>query len=113
MEQEKTTPKIIKKAQLNTTPIRVHKTTAKALKSILTKLNRKPHGRRVKHDDVIQKSLTLLNDEHLEEIKQSTLSNSDRLEMAYQEYCKQNGQVSKDEYFGLLLKQNLASETTL
>ncbi|PIP91033.1 MAG: hypothetical protein COV38_00430 [Bdellovibrionales bacterium CG11_big_fil_rev_8_21_14_0_20_38_13] len=110
MEQEKTTPKTTKKVQLNTVPIRVHKTTAKDLKSILTKLNRKPLGRKVKHDDVIQKSLTLLNDEHLEEIKQSTLSNSDRLDMAYQEYCKQKGQVSKDEYFGLLLKQNSPSE---
>lgn len=106
MEQDKPTTKIVKKVQLNTVPIRVHKLTAKSLKSILSKLNRKSYGRKVKHDDLIQKSLTLLTDEHFEEIKQATLSNSDRLEIAYQEYCKQNGQVSKDEYFGLLLKQN-------
>lgn len=110
MEQEKTTPKAVKKVQLNTIPIRVHKTTAKNLKTILLKLNKKSLGRKVKHDDLIQKSLTLLNDEHLEEIKQSTLSNSDRLDMAYQEFCKKNGQISKDEYFGLLLKQNSPTE---
>ncbi|PIP94053.1 MAG: hypothetical protein COW00_03910 [Bdellovibrio sp. CG12_big_fil_rev_8_21_14_0_65_39_13] len=113
MEQEKTTPQTTKKVQLNTVPIRVHKTTAKALKSILTKLNRKPLGRKVKHDDVIQKSLSLLNDEHIEEIKHATLSNSDRLEIAYQEYCKANGQVTKDEYFGLLLMQNSLSQGQL
>ena len=111
MEQNKIAPRITKRVPLNTVAIRVHKTTAKNLKVILTKLNKKPLGRKVKPDDVIQKLLSLLSDEHLEEIKQSTLSNADRLEVAYQEYCKQNGQVSKDEYFGLLLKQNSPSQT--
>lgn len=71
---------------------------------VLQKVNKKTYGKKVKPDDLIQKSISLLSDDHLEEIKQSTMSNSDRLEIAYQEYCKGNGQISKDEYFGLLLK---------
>lgn len=100
--------KTSKKYQVNTTPIRVTKNTAKAIKALLQKVNKKPYGKKVKPDDLIQKSISLLSDEHLEEIKQATMSNSDRLEVAYQEYCKANGVISKDEYFGLLLKAKSA-----
>lgn len=107
MEQKTTTTetKISKKYQANTIPIRVAKNTAKTIKVLLQKLNKKSYGKKVKPDDLIQKSISLLSDEHLEEIKQATMSNSDRLELAYQEYCKGHGQISKDEYFGLLLKE--------
>lgn len=107
MEQQQPTKesKTSKKYQVNTTPIRVTKATAKTIKGLLQKMNKKSYGKKVKPDDLIQKSISLLNDDHLEEIKQATMTNSDRLEMAYQEYCKANGQISKDEYFGLLLKE--------
>lgn len=107
MEQDQTTKaeKTSKKTQLNTMPIRISKSTAKIIKGLLQKINKKSYGKKVKPDDLIVKSISLLNDDHLEEIKQATLTNSDRLELAYQEHCKANGQISKDEYFGLLLKQ--------
>lgn len=107
MEQQPTTKetKTSKKYQVNTIPIRVAKNTAKTIKALLLKVNKKSYGKKVKPDDLIQKSISLLSDDHLEEIKQATMSNSDRLELAYQEYCKSHGQISKDEYFGLLLKE--------
>lgn len=49
-------------------------------------------------DDILLKALPLLTENHFEEIKASTLSNADKLEAAYPEYCKKNGQISKDEY---------------
>jgi hypothetical protein len=107
MEQQNPTPqaeKSSKKPQLNTMPIRVSKATAKTIKSLIQKVNKKSYGKKVRPDDLIQKSISLLTDDHLEEIKQSTMSNSDRLEIAYQEYCKSHGTISKDDYFGLLLK---------
>ncbi len=103
-EQQIKVEKVSKKYQINTTPIRVTKATAKIIKSMIQKMNKKTYGKKIRPDDLIQKSISLLTDEHLEEIKQSTMTNSDRLEIAYQEYCKANGQVTKDEYFGLLLK---------
>jgi len=88
----------------NTTPMRLLKTTAKELKSIVTSLNKKPLGKKVRVDEVIVKALSLLKERHLEEIKESTLTNADKLELTYREYCKSNGQISKDEYIGRLLK---------
>jgi len=106
MEKEQTPKeeKFTKKYQVNTTPIRVTKATAKTIKTMIQKVNKKNFGKKVRPDDLIHKSISLLTDDHLEEIKQSTMSNSDRLEIAYQEHCKAHGQVTKDEYFGLLLK---------
>jgi hypothetical protein len=108
MEQQNTIQKLekpSKKTSLNTMPIRVSKATAKTIKALIQKVNKKSYGKKVRPDDLIQKSISLLNDEHIEEIKQSTMTNSDRLEIAYQEHCKTHGQISKDEYFGLLLKK--------
>jgi hypothetical protein len=107
MEQQQVSKeeKVSKKYQVNTIPIRVTKATAKTIKTLLQKMNKKPYGKNVRPDDLIQKSISLLSDEHLEEIKQASMSNSDRLELAYQEYCKTHGQISKDEFFGLLLKE--------
>ena len=113
MELSKPNPpkKQIKKT--NTTPIRVFKATAKTLKSMIQKLNKKSLGRKVRVDDLILKSLSLLEDKHLEEIRDATLSNTDKLEISYQEYCKTHGQISKDEYLGRLLSdQKSAIEGT-
>lgn len=107
MEQQQTTKEesTSKRKQLSTIPIRVTKATAKTIKGLIQKLNKKSFGRKVKPDDLIQKSISLLTDEHLEQIKQATMTNSDRLEVAYQEYCQAHGEVSKDEFFGLLLRE--------
>jgi hypothetical protein len=104
--QNNISKKQTKKSKSNTTPIRVLKTTAKTLKGIVQKLNKKPLGKKIRVDDLILKSLSLLEDEHFEEIKNSTLTNADRLEMKYQEYCRVNGPVSKDEFLGKLLTEN-------
>jgi len=87
----------------NTTPVRLLKSTAKELKSMTLSLNKKPLGKKARIDDVIVKALSLLEEKHLEEIRESTLSNADKLELSYREYCKANGQISKDEYIGRLL----------
>lgn len=104
--QNNISKKQTKKSKSNTTPIRVLKTTAKSLKSMVQKLNKKPLGKKIRVDDLILKALSLLEDKHFEEIKNSTLTNADRLEMKYQEYCRVNGPVSKDEFLGKLMTEN-------
>ena len=88
----------------NTVPIRIYKSTARLLRSIVTKCNRKSLGRKVKVDDVIQKALTLLQDSHLDEIKSSTYSSQDQLEIEFKSYCKVHGAISRDEFLRILLE---------
>jgi hypothetical protein len=95
----------------NTTPIRIHKQTAKELRSIITKCNRKAHGRTVKADDIIAAAIELLTDEHLEKIKRSTYSSSDQLEIEFKSFCKTNGPLSKDEFLKLILSRALPQDS--
>ena len=101
-----------KMAKLNTLPVRVLRPTAKSLKGILLKLNKKSYGRKVRPDDVIAKSLSLLNDSHLQEIQEATMTNMDKIDMAYHNYCKNKGQISKDAYLGRLLSNKEVSVET-
>lgn len=91
----------------NTIPIRIHKSTAKQLRTIATKCNRKSHGRKVKADDIITTALELLTDDHLEKIKQATYSSSDQLDIEFKNFCKDQGAISKDEFLRFLLSRAL------
>ena len=96
-----------KKVNYNTTPIRVTKATARTVRAIVNKLNKKPLGRRVTFDDVVSQAISLLQKEHLEGIKRATYSSQDHMELQYREYCRLHGQISKDKFLGLLLQSGL------
>ena len=96
-----------KKPIYSTTPVRVRKATSRGIRTLLNKLNRKPLGRKVTADDLISTALNLLTDGHLEEIKQATYSSKDHLELQYQEYCKVNGQITKEKFLEMLLSAGL------
>lgn len=87
----------------NTVPIRIHKSTARLLRSLLLSVNKKKLGKRVKADQIISKALALLTDDHLEEVKTTTYSSADHLEVEFQKYCAKNGAISKDEFLNKLL----------
>lgn len=93
------------KKMSNYTAIRVSKTVQKKLTSLLTKANKKDYGKRVKADALIGIALEQITDNHIKSLQQESLSNADLLEMKYREHVKQNGKISKDEFYGLLLKQ--------
>ena len=107
METPNPTPEMNKKKLSNasTTPIRVLKSTAKRLRTLITKLNRKSYGKKIKVDDIITKSLFLLEEKHLQEIKAASLSNFDRINIAYKNHCKSYPGTTKDEFLGMLLNE--------
>ncbi len=90
-------------ATSNTVPIRIHKSTARILRSIVTKLNRKSHGKKVRPDQVISKALSLLTDVHLAEIEKASYDSKDQFEIEFKKYCQKNGNISKDEFLKRLM----------
>ena len=110
MDSSSNTKQPSKSSSPNSVPIRVSRSTARHLRSILTKCNRKSHGRKVKTDDVIRRALDELRDDHLEEIREMTYSSQDRLEIEFKKYCQQHGSISKDKFLSLLLSNGLPRE---
>lgn len=96
--------KPVKKAA-NASSLRVKPETRKRFLSELAKVNKKSYGRKVRADQLLSLLLTLVRPEHIQQLQQGSLSNSDRLEMRYREHVKKFGPVSKDEFLGLLLTE--------
>ncbi len=90
-------------ATSNTVPIRIHKSTARTLRSIVTKLNRKAHGKKVRPDQVISKALSLLTEVHLAEIEKASYDSKDQFEIEFKKYCQKNGSISKDDFLKKVL----------
>ncbi|HEX7676320.1 MAG TPA: hypothetical protein VF412_19250 [Bdellovibrio sp.] len=89
--------------------LRVKIETRKRLLSELAKINKKSFGRKVRVDQILNLLLDLLKQEHIQKLQDGSLSNADRIEMSYRDYIKKNGNVSKDEFLGILLKQESLS----
>ena len=92
-----------KKGKLRTDSIRIRKETKKKIQSELMLLNKKDFGRKITADDFIQLAISLVRPEHTDSLRERTLSNKDRLEQRYLDYCAKNGKISKDEFIGILL----------
>lgn len=97
----------VKTSPSNTIPIRISKSTARLLKSVLTTCNRKSYGKRAKADAIIFKALSLLDPTHIEEIQKSTYTSEDHLEIEYKKYCSEHGQISKSEFLKMILSTAL------
>src|SRR4051812_324959 len=109
MNIEQENPGNLQKAKVKsrTDYLRVGRETKKKILTELSNINRKNLGKPITPDQYVALAISLINPEHLEKLKEQSLSNKDRLEMRYQEYCEQHGKISKDEYLGILLsKQN-------
>ena len=93
-----------KKAKLvRTDSVRVRRETKKKILTDLVALNKKDFGRKVTVDDYVQLAISLIKPEYLERLKEQSLSNRDRMELKYKEYCTANGKISKDDFIGMLL----------
>ena len=83
--------------------IRVSKETRRELIRLVDKINKKQFGRKVKASEVIATCIKLISEKEIEILQQSTLSNADKFEMEYRDYIRENGAISKDDYFGKVI----------
>jgi hypothetical protein len=89
--------------------IRVSAATKARLDALLSKVNDKEHGRRVKADTLMAFALDLVSDAHLQSLRDASLSNMDRLEILFQQHRKKRKALTKDQFVGLLISGKLES----
>lgn len=78
--------------------------SAKTLAALKDKANKKPHGRKIRDGEIIGKALSLLGSQHIEELQEATLNEKDRLNIAHENFIKEHGKISLDQFIGRLLK---------
>ena len=81
---------------------------AKLLAAIKEKANKKSFGRKVRDSEIIGRALSLIESVHIKELQDATLSERDRLALAHEEYVKQHGKITLDEFIGKLLRGETA-----
>lgn len=99
----KKTPKASKKSTSGA--IRVSQETRKRLLAELARINKKPHGKRVKIDALLAALLPKLTAKDVSDLQNASLSGRDRLEQNYRAYCAKFGSVSMDEFLALVSAQ--------
>jgi hypothetical protein len=98
----KNTPKKrIKKNDSST--IKITKETKRELSKLLMKVNKKDFGKRVRVEKLLLLALQQIDDSHIKQLQNESLSNEDKLEMKYREYISKNDNISKDDFIGKLL----------
>lgn len=85
--------------------VRVSNETRKILNRLLDKANKKSFGKKIKADALFAISLGLLTDKHIKELQDGSLTNADRLDMAFKEFKKRNSGATRDEFLGSLLSE--------
>lgn len=105
MDTNETTARTTKKTKpkSGTDSLRVRRETKKRILAELGILNKKDFGKPVTPDQYVNLAISLLRPEHLQSLREQSLSNKDRMEKRYVDYCSEQGKVSRDEFIGILL----------
>lgn len=82
--------------------------TGKILKQLKDKINKKSFGRSIRDTEIISLSLGLISSEHIQKLQESTLSEKDRLHIAHEDYVKENGKITLDQFIGLLIRGQIS-----
>lgn len=86
--------------------------SAKLLATLKERANKKVHGRKIRDSEIIAKGLSLIETQHLSELQDRTLTEKDRLLIAHENFIKQNGKISLDQFIGKLLKAQINQEAS-
>lgn len=82
--------------------------TGKALKLLKDKINKKGYGRSIRDTEIIALSLSLVGADHVQKLQESTLSEKDRLHIAHENYVKEHGKITLDQFIGLLIRGQIS-----
>ncbi|RYZ76574.1 MAG: hypothetical protein EOP05_04630 [Proteobacteria bacterium] len=99
-ETVKVDKKVVSKIQLKKVDIE----TAKLLNQIKEKANKKSFGRKVKDSEIIRAAIKLIGASEINQLQEATYSEQDRLRIVHENYQRQNGKVSLDQFIGKLMR---------
>ena len=88
--------------------VRVKASARKLASSLAEEANKKKLGRKVKLDDIFELAISLVTPEHLKMLQERSLTNENRVALLRQKYIEVHGQVSHDEFLGLMMHPEFA-----
>ena len=83
--------------------LRIKQSTKKEVETKMKFANKKTLGRKITMDQLVQMAIAKIDNGDIKKLQNQSLSNEDRKEQLRHLYIKENGNVSPDEFMGLLL----------
>jgi hypothetical protein len=88
-----------------TSSLRLQRSTLKSLRQLIIKLNKsKKIGRKITADDVIDKCLSVLNEDDYKSLIDSTLSNADHFKLLFQKYKSVTPKLTEEQFYGMIMR---------
>lgn len=104
------TPKPRSKADTKSVTFRIEGSVKEKLMGLVRKANENRVGKkRIRALTVIEYALDLVTEEHIAELRNQVLTNSERLEVMHRGYKYSHGEISFDEFVGKLVSGQLAN----
>ena len=112
METENSEKKINKKRESKKAGLskKLDIETAKLLEGIREKINKKSYGRKIREASIIAHAVKLITPEDIQKLQESTLTEKDRLLMAHEDWCKENGKITIDQFIGKLIRGEIRTQ---
>lgn len=90
--------------------LRLKKDIKKRIMSDLARINKKDFGRKVHLSEYLDVLMGLFTSEHISQLQEGSLSNTDRFEREYKAYVAEHGPMSKDSYLGARLSGEITDK---
>jgi hypothetical protein len=87
---------------------KIDQDTSKLLNQLKDRANKKEFGRKVKDSEIISLALKQITPDHIKLLQEDTFSQKDRLAIAHEDYQKENGKLSQDQFIGKLLRGEIS-----
>jgi hypothetical protein len=87
--------------------IRLTADTDQKMLQLLTRINDKEAGRKIRANDLISLALDLVQTEHITKLQESSLTNYDRFEMIYKSCSSKDKTLTKDQLLGQILSGDI------
>ena len=84
-------------------PVRLKQQTLDALSKLKRKANTDVTTQRIRTDDLVCLGLGLIEDQHLEVLREAKRTNKDRFEVLFKRFQGKNKKATRDDFLGMLL----------
>ncbi len=84
--------------------------TARQLQQFKDRVNKKSFGRKIRDAELLALAVSLLSDQHVQPLQESTYSEKDRLSLVHSEFQKAHGKISMDHFIGKLLRGEIQNK---
>jgi len=94
------------------TSIRVTRTSANTIRKTISAANKKDYGEILRPCDLVDLLVQSINSDTINQLQEQSMSEQDKFDRDYKNYCSQYKKVTKDEFYKLVRQGQIFSASS-